>query len=231
MKKILGMLGLILLNNYTGVYVQAEESGAPLSAKSNVSVSFVGDDRASTQPINPANPDEQAIPDPGDPKNKGTGASGPLSIDYVTNFNFGNQQISNVVKNYSPLAKQPRIQVTDKRGVDSGWEVQARITQFKSTDGSATELKGAKFTLVTSDNGIMSNSENKSSLPSAPNTLTLTDSNQSVLKAKGDGDTGLGTWINNYDGQNTQLTVYPGTQKAKSYSAAITWDLSNGPES
>ncbi|HLQ40242.1 MAG TPA: WxL domain-containing protein [Tetragenococcus sp.] len=198
--------------------VQAETSAA--------TVTFTGDDSTPTDPVDPDDPDVDPTDpiDPGDPDNPGTNTPGPLSLDYVSNFDFGTHKIAATTKTYQPLAEKPHIQVTDKRGTGAGWDVQAKISKISSSDNH--ELSGATLKLVNAN--VKTHSANNSTPPSAAD-ITLKDDDQSIFQAGS--DQGLGTWVDNFDRDKSVLTVYAGTARAKTYTADITWTLTSGPVS
>lgn len=212
-----GALLSITLLTAAPQFVKAETSAA--------TVSFTGDDNTPTKPIDPTdpnNPTPTEPTDPGDPNNPGTGSAGPLSLDYVSNFDFGSNKIASTTQTYIAKADQPRIQVTDKRGTGAGWEVQAAISPIKTSDDDV--LAGANLKLV--NRSVVTNSQNTSAAPVATD-ITLSSSQKTVFKA--DKDAGLGTWLDNFDKNTSVLTVYGGTAKAKTYNATITWTLTSGP--
>lgn len=150
--------------------VQAETSEA--------TVSFTGDDTTPTKPLDPT--------DPGDPTNPGTGSAGPLSLDYVSNFDFGTNQIPSSTQTYTAKAQYPRVQVTDKRGTGAGWEVQANISPIASADDET--LKGANIILVSRE--VVTSPGNTSTKPTTSD-ITLKANDQTVFSATK--DTGMGT--------------------------------------
>jgi len=85
-----------------------------------------------TGPVDPDNPDptnpvKPTDPDGGDPK---PGTNGPLSIDYVSDFDFGTQKISSANQTYFAKAQSYSgdkadsalyAQISDNRGTSAGW--------------------------------------------------------------------------------------------------------------
>lgn len=85
-------------------------------------------------PINPIDPTVPVIP----------GTPGPLSIDYISSFNFGEQEITSSDVTYHAAeqkfyngTKGPNyVQVTDNRGTLAGWTLSVMQTAQFSTGGT-----------------------------------------------------------------------------------------------
>lgn len=109
-----------------------------------------------TTPVNPTDPET------GIPEIPGTGHEGPLRLDAVPNFNFGNHPVSDVTgaaavtytgdgiddNTGKSTVTDPTIpyfvQVTDYRGTAEGWDVNVVATPFSTgTTGNNNELTGA----------------------------------------------------------------------------------------
>ncbi|CAM4198319.1 WxL domain-containing protein [Listeria booriae] len=189
-------------------------------------IKIEADDSAVT-PLNPTNPDNPvpATPDPADPDNTGTGNTGALTIDFLSNIDFGTQKVSGQSEKYYAENKNPYIQVTDKRGTGAGWTLTATATDFK--DGSKT-LKGAEMSLT--DGEVRTQSDNQSAAPTTSD-VTLNGSSQAVLSAEA--NAGMGTWLDVYpgtQGNNENVVLYvPAGNLAGDYSSAITWTLEDSP--
>ncbi|PFJ18059.1 cell surface protein, partial [Bacillus cereus] len=135
-------LGIIILSGVT-ISTNAVKAAEVNQANSKSYINFIADD-GSTNPIDPTNPDNPTPPnpiDPEDPDNGGTGNSGELTIDYVSNIQFGTQKIVSGNTTYNAKNKDPFVQVSDKRGTGEGWSLKASASEFKSDDGKV--LKGA----------------------------------------------------------------------------------------
>src|SRR5699024_11718832 len=83
-------------------------------ANSNATVNFTAPD----DPVGPVDPTDPTQPNTDSPEDNGniTGQNGPLSLDYVSHLDFGNQEISTSEEIYSSETTEPYIQVTDLRG-------------------------------------------------------------------------------------------------------------------
>lgn len=181
-------------------------------------------------PIDPGNPNPPNPIDPTDPENPGTGNEGPLSIDYVSNIEFGTNKISSKAIVYNAKNENPFVQVTDNRGTGAGWTLTAKAGSFQSKDGSKM-LKGAELSLK---NGTLKTlPDNISEAPINQDVTFVNSDAQIIMTAKK--DTGRGTWINVYDdvfnnNQKIQLKVLPGTADVNTdYKAKIDWELTDAP--
>lgn len=195
--------------------------------------------------------------DPEIPTEGNTGNGGPLSLDFAPNFNFEEQTVATTTKTYnSDLVKDSKsgenvanfVQVSDKRGLGTGWVLSvSQNGQFKTEDGKI--LTGAELHLK--------NSTHKSDMPDtvAPKVVV---SNDLVLGLSSDSEgvssnlveaglkTGLGMHQVRFGNNNAtdkegapqevtaptsvQLVV-PGTsvQYAKEYATTLTWTLAELP--
>ncbi|MEY8445211.1 WxL domain-containing protein [Enterococcus ratti] len=207
---------LLATTLFNGSFVFATENDE--HAISNAKITFTGEN---TDPVNPVDPD--------DPDNHGTDDNGPLSIDYVSNISFGTQEISSSNQVYSALNAEPHVQITDKRGVEGGWELTAATSKFTATDDS--ELKGAVLTFKNGE--ARTKSDNTSGKPAVNEEITFNNTDaQDVMTAAS--LAGEGTWLDVFpgeEGHNTdvQLVVPSGSAQAKEYTATITWTLTAGP--
>lgn len=101
-----------------------------------------------TPPIDPENPDE-----PVEFGEEIINTTGALRLDFVPKINLGTQAISNEDQTYyanaqlfkgETPARANYVQVTDNRGVVSGWQLSVRQeTQFKNDTTKNKELSGA----------------------------------------------------------------------------------------
>ena len=76
-----------------------------VSTPSEMIIRFLPGSTGPTAPINPINPGEKPKPDPTDPSNPGTGQSGTLTIDFLSNFKFGEQALGK--KEYYAVNENP----------------------------------------------------------------------------------------------------------------------------
>ncbi|MGO3373327.1 putative conserved exported hypothetical protein [Brochothrix thermosphacta] len=198
-----------------------------VSAPSEMIIRFLPGSTGPTAPINPINPGEKPKPDPIDPTNPGTGQSGTLTIDFLSNFKFGEQALGK--KEYYAVNENPYMQVTDKRGLSNGWVLTAAVSPFESADGRS-QLTGAELTL--GKGNVKSLAGNISSAPIAQAVTFKNNDSFTVMKAGNGGS--RGTWINVLNGkagsnEKIKLTVPAGAKANVDYSAVMKWQLADAP--
>lgn len=197
--------------------------------RSDNKVNFTSGEGVITPPVDPTNPDNPIAPnpvDPKDPENTGTGQTGPLSIDYVSNIKFGEHKISGKNISYKAINANPFVQVTDLRGAGDGWSLSAKMTEFKSGN---KVLKGA--TLALQDGVVKAgSSSNVSVAPNKSDVLFNNGESELVMSAVDKG--GRGTWLTVWSGNKSiQLNVIAGTPEANTeYTSSITWELKDAPK-
>lgn len=219
------LLGLTFANT-----VNAQESTSSVSFEAGKDKNEVADPLNPTTPIKPESP---ANPD--DPANKGTEAPGPLSIDYVSNFDFGVRTISSRDDKHTLSSKPgkaaqqtPFIQVTDNRGNPTGWNLTAKISSFTTTDGDT--LPGAKLTIGSKNAKATAAFKNPNGAPEVNQSIVLESASVDQNLMNATSGNGAGTWINLIDPDKTELFIPGGHAKAKAYTATITWSLASGPQ-
>ncbi|MBP2099134.1 WxL domain-containing protein [Enterococcus rivorum] len=203
-------------------------------------------DTSVTPPVDPTNPDPENPVTPVDPTNPSgpnPGTAGPLSIDYASSFQFGEQTISTVDKVYYAAIQKfaddttgPNyVQITDKRGTLEGWSLSVKQnSQFKTA--ASNELTGAKITLKNA--GVASDLDSDTTLvPSTVKSevvLNPDGSEQTVVTAAE--NQGVGTWVYRFGNDATQGATsveleVPGktVKRAEQYSTTMTWVLQTIP--
>ncbi|MED3687100.1 WxL domain-containing protein [Bacillus thuringiensis] len=181
--------------------------------------------KANTNPTPPVNTD------PTDPGNGGTGNEGPLSIDYVSNIEFGEHEITSGTQIYNIQNENPYVQVSDNRGTGAGWKLSASASKFTNTDGSKI-LKGAELSFK---NGEVKTKENNVSEKAVHHDVTFNNTDAKVLM-DADVDAGRGTWLDVFSGEagnndKIQLKVLEGSADAEvDYTATINWELADAPK-
>ncbi|GAF13691.1 extracellular protein [Bacillus sp. JCM 19045] len=237
MKKlfVVSIAGLILSLGL-GTHAASADGG---SYNTNAKIKFSPSEDG-TGPVDPENPEVPVDPvDPTDPEGPNPGTSGPLSIDYASSFQFGEQKITSTdesyyaaLQTYSGSDKQgPNyVQVTDNRGTESGWSLQVvQNDQFKTSSGQ--ELRGAEIRVSNAAINTISESPIpttvKPSFTLTPNTV------ENVVSAHN--KEGAGTYVYHFGkggtaAESVELFV-PGksTKYADSYSTTLTWTLSDTP--
>ena len=208
-------------------------------ANSNATVNFTAPD----DPVGPVDPTDPTQPNTDSPEDNGniTGQNGPLSLDYVSHLDFGNQEISTSEEIYSSETTEPYIQVTDLRGSGEGWDVTAEVSNFISDEDGTVSLPSSSIQLNNGDTVSTSESANPV-VPASINLVTGGDSTTVVSAASRVAEEpvntaqGLGTWVTrwlagegNTENGNVTLTVPGSTATAGSHTATITWTLETGP--
>lgn len=189
------------------------------------------------EPVSPVDPSDPSKPLDKDKNNgKTTGESAPLTLDYVSNLDFGSHPISTADKTYQATTLNPFVQVSDRRGTGAGWNVTAQLSDFQQNGESS--LPGASIQLT--DAEVASTSKTPMPVPNSSITLNAgSDSAVNVVKASAKTDAlntaqGLGTWIIRWlsQGQTNEkatLTIPEATATPGNHTATITWTLSDGP--
>lgn len=197
-------------------------------------------------PMDPLNPEAEVDPEnkPDIPEEQGL-----LSIDFVSQFNFGRQNISVQDKIYyanpqrllnedgtvNEQEERPNyVQISDRRPENDrgGWQLSVTQTeQFTNTNGH--ELAGASLSFINQQIAtVQGGSEPKLQ---ETNSLTLLPGMKSILLKAQDNE-GTGTWIYRFGndetlGESVSLNVPKGSNpEATSYKTTLIWELSAVPE-
>ncbi|TPR59564.1 WxL domain-containing protein [Enterococcus sp. OL5] len=143
---------------------------------------------------------------------------GILSLDQVTNFDFGTTSIKDIATGDQVLttATNEATSITDYRGPnEAGWQLTAQLS--KMTNAANNELVNAKVTL----NGSIDSGD--AFLVSG--TELMVGATDPTLIASANGTTGLAT--NDFDFTSATLTIPKQNINSGAYSGTITWTLSN----
>lgn len=143
---------------------------------------------------------------------------GILSLDQVTNFNFGTSSIQEIATDEQVIQTTSNevTSITDYRGPNqAGWHLTAQLS--KMTNASDNELANAKVTL----NGTTASGD--AALVSG--TELIVGATDPTLIASANGTTGLAT--NDFNFSNASLTVPKQNVNSGTYSGTITWTLAN----
>ncbi|WP_248299576.1 WxL domain-containing protein [Enterococcus mundtii] len=197
-------------------------------------------------PVDPIDPENEVLPEnqPELPEEQGA-----LSIDFISRFNFGKQNISVKDKTYyaqpqrllnedgtvNEIQERPNfIQISDRRPDNerSGWQLSVTQNgQFSNQNGHeliGSEIQLLNQELVTAQGGTAPALKEETGQKIIPNTKRI------LLQA--DEKSGTGTWIYRFGNAETAdksvgLYVPKGTNpEAKEYSTTLTWELSSVPE-
>ncbi len=219
------------------VSTTATDVAGNTSTETNVTVTA-----ETKNPVNPTNPTSPVEPvNPTDPENPHEpGAKSSLSIDYVSNFHFGEHEISGSNEVYSAQLDQVKqtsdgsviqvpnfIQVTDHRRTNTGWKLSVQQNeQFKSGNN---ELTGAVLKL---NNPILNSTTEEQYKPVAT-TVTLVPGGGAQDVAFADEGKGLGTWTIAYGLNSSSVTLFvPGAaykEVGAKYKTTLTWTLADTP--
>ena len=226
----LSAVGSIILAG-TLLSTSSAEAAVINESTSNNYIGFIADE-VPTKPVDPTNPDNPNPPspiDPEDPGNGGTGNAGALTLDHVSNIQFGTQKIMSGNTTYNAKNKDPFVQVSDKRGTGEGWSLTAKASEFKSDSGEV--LRGA---ILSFKNGQVKSQTSNVSTPPTANDVVFDNTDSKVLMLA-EVDAGRGTWLDVFSGtegdnSNVQLNVLAGSADAQNYTATMTWELSDAPK-
>lgn len=198
-------------------------------------------------PVSPADPLDPEVSV--DPENKPElpEDQGPLSIDFISTFNFGSQAISAHGQTYyaqpqrllnedgtvNEEEERPNyVQISDRRPEDArnGWGLAVtQKEQFKGEDNQ--ELLGARISL-SNQQVITAQGGTPPGLQSVPCEL-IPGTKRTLLKAQG--TEGTGTWIYRFGdaqtaGESVALEVPKGANPERTtYSTTLVWELSAVP--
>ncbi|UQF11593.1 WxL domain-containing protein [Vagococcus lutrae] len=199
-------------------------------------------------PVDPLNPEQPVDPtDPTDPEGKPQpGTPGPLSIDFASSFNFGDNKITSKDEIYyaglqkykdkdtdQELREGPNyVQVTDNRGTLAGWTLKVKQTKQFETDDSH-KLDGAKITLT---NGNI-NTVSESAPATAVDKIEIDNMNEDLLVMSAKKDAGAGTFLTRWGDEDLAKSkesvklFVPGkaVKKKAQYRTSFVWTLTDVP--
>lgn len=230
----------------------AEEIGGQTNSQGTISFSEDGDGGEEgggggiIDPVDPENPD---IEEPGGGGNGGGDMEGPLTIDFVSGIDFGNRKISGSTQKYYAKYNESInaegesvflptfLQVTDDRGKNDGWKLEVSNTPFIDA-GTEEELAGAVLTLGSGNQVFTNNNNGNGTKVSAKGNIVLTGqgTNQTIVSPtqdKGMGVNSIAFGEQEYgSGEETNSGVtleVPGKSKKNedaTYVSELTWTLS-----
>ncbi len=194
-------------------------------------------------PRDPLNPDVDVDPDnrPTLPENQGL-----ISIDFISQFDFGHVPIRSSQAYYPALPQKLRnaendpaggerpnyVQISDRREASTGWTLSARLDEAGFVSEEGHQLRGVQ--LLLNNIRMATTSSNTSSAPTYWESRELNAGRQILAKAE-EGQ-GSGTWIQRFgDGETMDQSVMlevpvSATPQATSYTGIIHWELSFVPE-
>lgn len=194
---------------------------------SNATITFTeSDDQVGV--LDPENPNQPLDPQPDEDDTGGkTGDTGPLSLDYVTNLEFGTHDVSIAAQTYKATNEnpQPFTQVTDRRSKSTGWTLTVKAANFQS--GGADTLPGASLTFK---NGTAVSNLTDLTAPQVNNPINVTTGGNAANVAIASAGEGRGTWITRWDKDNVELTVPQAAATQGTHTSTLTWTLTAGPQ-
>lgn len=226
----------------TGIVYGAEEtindSSSLQTGESKVNITFKAPSGEEIKPMDPKNPEKELSLVDGN-HGKVTEIVGPLSLNYVSHFNFDEKEISSKKEEYNSNSLSPFIQVSDLRGTGEGWHVMAEMKGFKN--GENPSLQGSYITLKNTT-AISAYDENNLK-PVTMGDIQLHEGEAALIanaEAKTDNTIisaqGLGTWLigwlaeeNTGENHNVTLTVPGAVASSGEHTATINWTLIDGP--
>ncbi|WP_261809990.1 WxL domain-containing protein [Levilactobacillus humaensis] len=212
---------------------QEVASAADPSKTTTSTILAPGDTDTDVKPVDPDNPGGNFTGDPEDPDNPGTGSTGPLTLDYVSNIKFKQDDgLNGRLITATAVNTKAFVQVSDRRYNGHGWKLYVTPSLMigqkdRSVISAASITLGrSKFT--------PSYADTVSGKPSV-----TVDGDQELplgipaLVARAQKDTGLGTWIMRLNYQPKLLTRLfvnaDQVTKSQQYAGEFTWQLTDTP--
>ena len=212
----------------------------------NDTASTIVEEKVVMSPVDPLNPKTDVKPEN---KPEISENQGRLSLDFISQFNFGIQRISNSDQTYyaqpqrllneaetvNESEERPNyVQISDRRPDNerNGWQLSVtQNEQFSNQSGHeliGSEIQLFNQELVSAQGGTIPELQEEPVQQILPNTRKV------LIQANG--ESGTGTWIYRLGNQQTAdksvgLYVPKGTNpEATSYSTKLTWELSAVPD-
>lgn len=242
--KAKSILGLALASSILFLQGPAALAATTSEASNKADVEFI-ENNGPTDPKDPIEPDPEENWEP-EEEEEITGNKGPLSIDYISNFHFGQVKMSGNVNSFfaantvnkDKVTKRPNfVQVSDHRGSGAGWTLTVKQdAPFAVADGSA-KIEGTTLSLL---NGYV-NSVNNTGVdvrPVANQSIVIKPgvAAQKVSGAASDGTKGMGSWTTAFGSTDEQglesvkLSIPANTKINKAaYSTTLSWTLTDDP--
>jgi len=224
----IAILGLFLTTNE----VNAADSEANITFDAPEEGAEAPDVLDPSDPTTPYDPDPE---DPTDPQDDRTGETGPLTLDFVSSIDFGEEPISADNETYESTTLRPFIQVTDRRGTGEGWDVTAQMSEFSNAEGNT--LPGAELSF-TNGEVVSNNISQDTSTPTPNSEIALAPGEAAANVVTAEADEGLGSWITRWfptagtDAElndNVTLDIPAGAATEGDHTATITWELTSDP--
>lgn len=169
--------------------------------------------------------------DPTDPTDRG-----PLAIDYVSNLDFGINNLDSAGSTYhiqkldgnrnptgTPLEEDPYVQVTDRRNTGAGWTLQVKYDKDGYWKSGDKKISGGVLTLGTPTfNSVASVNESTPPVKDGTTEVSTVDANVAVSGK----DAGMGAWKESFKQNDTTLFV-PAGNSIGDYEATLVWTLTD----
>lgn len=197
------------------------------SKTSNATITF-NEPNDSVEILDPTDPTKPLKPQPNEGDTGGkTGDKGPLTLDYVTNLDFGTHDVSIAAQTYKSTNQnpQPFTQVTDRRSTSDGWKLTLKAAKFQNQN--VDTLPGASLTFK--DGTAASNLTNLTG-PTVNNPINITTGGEAANVAVASAGQGRGTWVTRWSNENVELTVPQAAATQGTHTSVLTWTLTAGPQ-
>lgn len=251
-------LGTLLLSTIVLTGVQTETLAEEVAKRDTDAQVKFKPSEGPVKPVDPTDPEKPVDPtDPVDPEKPiDLGTNGPLSLDYASSLNFGENEISTQNKVYNASAqlitgvsedgKQEvkhvplYAQVTDNRGTLAGWNLSVKQNGQLKASSNSSELQGAEISFK----DVWVNSVSQSKEPSdVKKSFTLNPNGEIQKVTASSKNEGGGTWVTAFgkeenikDEENrtvtesVQLSVPGKSEKlSDTYATTLTWILTDEP--
>lgn len=214
------------------VNAMADTSSGSITSKSSVNLT----PGSGTKPVTPVDPGGSGDKFPGDgkdPGNEGTGSTGKLTLDYVSDLKFQQQGISNGQILTTATNPNAFVQISDRRATGAGWQLQVNPSELVGEKDSSTISSGASIQLGAAE--FIASGQNVYAAPQVVATPTQLIPIGSYSKiAQANKFAGVGTWIMrlNYNtSEPTNLIVLgSAVTQQQTYQGTLSWMLTDTPQ-
>lgn len=179
--------------------------------------------------LDPSDPTEDAPVQTPEEDDQVTGSTGPLTIDYVSNLNFGTHEVDVAEATYQAENALPYVQVSDRRGTAAGWNLTVQASNF--TSAGTDTLPGSYLTL---SNGDARSRLTGITAPVISNPIVVETAGAAVQVANAPAGSGMGSWLSVWEGteganDNVELTVPQAAASVGTHTSTLTWTLADAP--
>jgi len=234
--KILGMVASLacILGILTGpTQITAFATTTRDSQRTTATTSLTpGDTTGPVKPVDPDNPGGGFQPEPGDEDNHGTGSTGVLTLDYVSNLTFKQGATTGQTLSATATNTKAFIQVSDRRYNGAGWKLTLLAGYPKGQSNGETLSQSSLAIGSTKFTPAIANTV------SNPPVTTLDGKQpvkmgESTLVGEAGRDAGIGTWLLrlNDNSASPMRLFFNSAQvtRKQSYAGELTWQLTEAP--